>query len=239
MNRRKIPKTAKHNVDVKSNPDALLLVRRPLLHPDLAKAMLDVGARVYELVPPESLSESSLSILYPTFFHALCGQEFCISVYHIFWFKKPESLPDLIERLRRIEPSVQFNRVELPRSKPRGLLERLFEQERPCLELLMRTRSLEALQLLFAEGDMYFIFEDWLLDRPGARFPLETFRQGETESAGSMVMRWKAMVEGHVGYLVIQELHGPVLATLQIDEDTVLSAAERVAAALGLPLAVE
>jgi len=45
----------------------------------------------------------------------------------------------------------------------------------------MRTRSRDAIERLFADGDMYITFEDWLIDHPNARFPIEAFRRLELE----------------------------------------------------------
>ncbi|HLB68254.1 MAG TPA: hypothetical protein VJN63_07305 [Thermoplasmata archaeon] len=212
--------------------EAVQLERQPALHPELREALREAEARVFWLVPPFSETQDALNSLHATFLRSLCGEEFLVFVYHLFWQKRGRELADFVERLRRIEPSVRLHEVEFQGSRSR----RWFKSGRRYPELMMRTRSLEALKLMFEEGHMHITFEDWLIDPPGTRFPVEAFRTLEPKTPVSTAQFWKSMAEGHVAYLYMQEEHGPMVVTSKLSDDHVTSAALAAAIAIGRPL---
>ena len=83
---------------------------------------------------------------------------------------------------------------------------------------------------------MYITFEDWLIDHPNARFPIEAFRRLESQNPASTTRVWKSMARDHVAYLYIQQDHGPMVATTKLSDDHVSSAARAAAIAIDRPL---
>lgn len=224
---------------VEVEQEALRLFRSPI-DPAFAAAMSEVNARVYDLSPPKILPQKSLNRLYTTFLHSLCGQEFSLFVSYTIqdpgvralWDPGLARLSDFVARIRQVEPSVEFTG---PASERIGLLRR----RRRAPEMTMRTNRLEALQVLFEQGDVTAFWQEWILDRSTSPFPVDAFRRMNSPRDEDAAPVWQSVVRDFVAFVQIQEDHGPMIVTSKLDEERVVFAAQQAALALGRPLSLD
>lgn len=199
------------------------------LHPSYREPLRQIGARVYDLSVSGEPSVRVVGGLYVSFLHALCEEAYQVFAYHLFIDVRTDAVADLVGRLKSVEPSTQLTSLTRRDLRAMGL-----RGVAPQLELTFATRRRGALETLFGGGEMFLSFgDDWLLGRLGSPFPLQFLRRSYFEK--DTVAASLAAIRDFPAMVTIREFHGPLLFTIQLADEEVVSAAERTASELGYP----